>query len=249
MAKFEQRRDLSATETENMWVSYYDSLEGDDNKATFKAEYERYTKIHSWDNAVRVILEKAQIRDGQSVLDAGCGWGRMLIGVVAERTNLTVEAIDISAPAIEIGKDLLGEHRNGNRITWREGNLESLPFDDGTFDAMYSSRVFQHVDNPARAVSEVMRVLKPGGTFAIFLQNKLNPLNLSYYSNLFSPGQVRQWFGTGKLPSELRVDSMDFFPNALGFVPKGLRLGMERTLESVPGLNKLGGKVLAYGRK
>ena len=49
----------------------------------------------------------------------------------------------------------------------QQADLAALPFGDGSFDAIYSERVFQHLDNPAAVMSELFRVLRRGGCIVV----------------------------------------------------------------------------------
>lgn len=242
-------KDATFEETKARWQGYYGSMVGDVGSAKFQREFDRTTYIHSWFNSIRVIEERTAIQDGAKLLDAGCGWGRMLIGLLDRYTALDITALDLQADALDLGKQLIGEHKNGCHIRWIEGNLEAIELLDDSFDAVYSARVFQHLPVPHQGVAQIVRVLKPGGRFLIFLQNRLCPLNVRYYSRLYSPGQVRSWFEQSQL-RELHVASMDFFPNSLsGLLPLRLRMAIERAAERTPGLDLLGGKVAAWGVK
>jgi len=100
-----------------------------------------------------------------SVLDFGCGVGR-LSRALATRFE-RVHGIDISAPMIEQARRLVGaQHAN---CEFTVSSERTLPFAPGTFDALMSNIVLQHMPSKlARSyISEFVRVLKPGGV-AIF---------------------------------------------------------------------------------
>lgn len=242
-------REKTALETKLAWKAYYESLAEGDESGVFKEEFSKYVGTHTWNNSVRVINEYGAINDGDSVLDAGCGWGRMLLGLLEKHHDLNVTAVDLTAEALKTGENIIGNNRNGNKINWISGDLQNLELADESFDVVYSSRVLQHLNAPEKGVSELMRVLKKNGRFVFFLQNKLCPLNYSYYSRLYTPFQVRNWF-SGLDTHELHVASMDFYPH---FIKMGLseqsQLNFERVLEKFPLLNLLGGKVLVWGTK
>ncbi len=54
-----------------------------------------------------------------------------------------------------------------NRVTYHEGDIEHLPFEDGSFDLLWSSRTVHHLPNQLAGVKELRRVLKPGGRLAL----------------------------------------------------------------------------------
>ena len=114
---------------------------------------------------------------------------------------------------------------------------------------VYSARVFQHLDDPAGGARELLRTLKSGGRFLIFLQNRLCPLNKGYYARMYSPDEVRGWFD-GITNSQLQVSTMDFYPGKLSAaLPLPLRMGIESAIAKIPIVNQYGGKVAAWGVK
>ncbi|MCP4689483.1 MAG: class I SAM-dependent methyltransferase [Desulfobacterales bacterium] len=240
------KRDKSDEETRQNWKGYYSTRE--EAPDLFKKDFEKYTYTHTWHNSIRTIIENTRPRAGEKILEAGSGWGRMVLGLVERLNQSQITAMDLSRHALSIGESLIGVENNGNTIEWIEGNVEEIPLPDNMFDVVYSARVFQHLNRPEKGVAEILRVLKPGGRFLIFLQNKLCPLNFSYYSRLYTPGQVKRWFD-GSRASEPRIRTMDFYPGFLSNVPLETRMRLERFMERIPGLNLFGGKVLAMGRK
>lgn len=249
MSKREPRRGIGQKETREMWDAYYSELNSEASSSEFRVEYDRYTHTHSWENSIRVISEYGVLAPQSNVLEAGCGWGRMILGLSNIHSYIHFEAIDISTHALRLGEENLGCLSRGNTITWSVGNVESLQFASDTFDCVYSARVFQHVQDKSKGLSELVRVLKPGGRLVVFLQNKWNPLNFSYYSNLYSPADIHCWMDPLKSSVTYQVKSMDFFPNQLQFFPRWVRMGIERLLESLPLINRFGGKVLLVATK
>ena len=108
------------------------------------------------------LFERILNRYGaRNVLDAPVGTGRVAIPL-AHRFSIT--GADISPAMLESGKER-ARAAGVDNITWVECSVDSLPFPDGHFDAVVTARLFQHVPKelaPA-IVSELMRVLKPGG--------------------------------------------------------------------------------------
>jgi SAM-dependent methyltransferase len=99
------------------------------------------------------------------VLDAGSGLGDvavMLAGLVGPEGRAV--GIDRSAQLVDRARERAKDVAN---VEYRVGDLTSLPFDDGTFDAAYSERVFIHLDDPEAAMRELHRVLRPGGRLVI----------------------------------------------------------------------------------
>jgi ubiquinone/menaquinone biosynthesis C-methylase UbiE len=222
------------------WNRYYSGLLNFDEN--FKKEFQRCTYNHHWSNSIRLIQNLLDVKDGDKILDAGSGWGRLIIGLLDNYANLRINALDYQLEAIQIGQKLIGVFKNNNVIQWSAGDLCHLSYKNTVFDKVYSARVFQHLNDPKKGVREIVRVLKPEGRFVILLPNKLCPLNINYYAKLYSVGEVKLWFEDIKL-NALSVKTMDFSPNWLH------SMMIERVAERTPLINLLGGKVIAWGIK
>ena len=102
------------------------------------------------------------IEDGFHLLELGCGAGHYshdvfpLVGVGGR-----VVGLDQSPAFIDVARRRAGEF--GMPIEYVVGNIQSIPFPDGTFDGCRVERVLQYVDDPRMAIAEMMRVTKPGG--------------------------------------------------------------------------------------
>ena len=107
------------------------------------------------------------IKNGDEILDIGCGNGRLL-NLVGDK-NINYTGIDSSKELIEIAK----KNHNG-RKTFLHANALSLPFQDKTFDTVFSIAVLHHVPSKQFRtcfVSEACRVLKPKGILILTIWN------------------------------------------------------------------------------
>ena len=111
------------------------------------------------------VLEALQLGRGECVLEIGCGGG-FLASDVARCVGATgeVRAIDISADQIAAAQNRCAEL---SWVTCEVGDAVSLPYEDGTFDLVYGHQVFEYVTPLETALSEVQRVLRPGGRCVI----------------------------------------------------------------------------------
>jgi SAM-dependent methyltransferase len=102
-------------------------------------------------------------RDVKTILDLGCGNGRHAIYFARE--GLKASGIDVSQRAIEWAGDWAD--REGLEVDFRVGDITKLPYADGTFDAVVSHGVLDHVlpELASAAVKEVRRVSSPTGLF------------------------------------------------------------------------------------
>jgi SAM-dependent methyltransferase len=120
------------------------------------------------------VLPMVELLSGDSdlVLDAGCGAGRTTIALGRAMRNAKVFAVDrFDAGYIDDGgRALLDRNLRiaglSDRVTIETADLTALPFDDGDFDSVVSTHVYDHLgQGKQRGLEEAYRVLKPGGRF------------------------------------------------------------------------------------
>ncbi|KJY35203.1 methyltransferase domain-containing protein [Streptomyces sp. NRRL S-495] len=107
------------------------------------------------------MLDELDIRPGQTVLDLGCGPGTDLTSLArAVAGTGTVIGVDHDPAAVETARARTADRHT---VTVRLGDIHDLPLPDRTADRARTDRVLQHVADPARALRELHRVLRPGG--------------------------------------------------------------------------------------
>jgi len=105
------------------------------------------------------VLARPEISRASSILDIGCGPG-LAIQVFSRRID-RVAGVDATAPFIDIARQ---RTPNGD---FRVAEMESLPYDDGAFDAVTGFNAFQYAASPVNALREARRVLRAGGIIVI----------------------------------------------------------------------------------
>src|SRR6185436_18174314 len=108
------------------------------------------------------LVRFAGIRAGSQVLDVACGTG--VVALTAARTGARVQGLDLTPELIARAR----ENATLMRIeaNFQEGDAESLPFPDASFDVVVSQFGHMFAPRPEVAIAEMLRVLKPGGTIA-----------------------------------------------------------------------------------
>lgn len=101
---------------------------------------------------------------GGRALVVGCGDGREA-GQLARQLGVEVVGIDI-------GADFDFAHEDSAPATLLTMDAQSLQFDEDSFDVVYSFHALEHIELPLKALSEMRRVLKPGGVYLIGTPNK-----------------------------------------------------------------------------
>lgn len=102
------------------------------------------------------------LASGASVLDCGCGPGTITLDIATRVAPGTVVGVDVSQSQIALAARS-AEERGIRNASFREGSAYCLPFPEASFDAVFSHALLEHLAEPARAVAELTRVLKPGG--------------------------------------------------------------------------------------
>jgi ArsR family transcriptional regulator len=98
------------------------------------------------------------------VADLGCGEGYLTLETA--RWARSVIAIDHSARVLARARELAARRRVKN-VTWKSGELTSLPIHDASVDLALLSQALHHAPEPSRALAEAVRIVRPGGTLLV----------------------------------------------------------------------------------
>ena len=115
-----------------------------------------------------LVVDAAQVQPGHRVLDVACGTGVLAREAVSHvGAGGFVAGIDATPGMLVVANQL------APAIDWREGVAESLPYESGSFDAVISQFGLMFFQDRAAALSEMMRVLSPGGRAAVAVWESL----------------------------------------------------------------------------
>jgi ubiquinone/menaquinone biosynthesis C-methylase UbiE len=130
--------------------------------------------VHSQGADLEVIKSKLRDQSGASVLDLGCGAGHLSFAVAAQVG--AVVAYDLSTAMVDIVANE-ARRRDLRNVSAKEGQVESLPFEDASFDWVCTRYSAHHWTDIRTALSEARRVLKRGGgLIAMDTCSPTNPL-------------------------------------------------------------------------
>jgi ubiquinone/menaquinone biosynthesis C-methylase UbiE len=149
-----------------------------------RAFYDRISKAYDLladanERAARQAgVQALDLKPGEQVLEVGFGTGNEILDL-AERVGSTgrVCGIDISPGMLAVAQSKLDQARPAATVELRLADARQLPYDDGSFDAAYSSftlELFPDEDIPV-ALGEIRRVLRPGGRLGVVAMSKVKP--------------------------------------------------------------------------
>ena len=125
-------------------------------------------EFHALGRAATIALARlANLQPGERVLDVGSGIGGPA-RFLASRYGVTVTAIDATERFCRAAEMLTRGAGLDDRVTIVRGDALSLPFADASFDVVWTQAVSQNIFDKRRFVSELVRVLRPGGRVAMF---------------------------------------------------------------------------------
>lgn len=168
--------------------------------------------INNFYNSLLKVVTPLYVKN---VLDAGCGEGFSLNKLKENNIGEELEGIDYSKKAISFGKNLFPH------LSLKIGSIYDLPYKDNTFDIVLGTEVLEHLENPKKALQEILRVSKkyilvsvPNEPF-FMIGNFLRGKNVMQFGN--DPEHIQHWtiFSFLKLVKEhgVRIKTVRFpFP-------------------------------------
>ena len=192
----------------------------------------------------RAGLAADRLRAGDCFLDLGVGTGTIFEEIMA-KGGIRGVGMDYTQSMVRIARE-----KQGNEgAAFLQGNGSKLPFQDNSFNLVFSVDVFHHIAFDGlhfvdETLAEVHRVLKPGGTLLIY---EANPLNVYWYYYMNKIGEdnarlMRNGFLRNKIK---RAGFSGCEGRYIGFVPQFLSpamlnvfRGIERCVEATPVLSK-----------
>lgn len=124
-------------------------------------------RSHRWrtaDNSAGYLLPS--LAPGHRLLDVGCGPGTITLDLARRVAPGMVVGMDVAQAAVDEAERARLQAGAGN-VEFAAGDVYALDHDDGSFDVVHAHQVLQHLSGPVRALTEMRRVLRPGGVLAV----------------------------------------------------------------------------------
>jgi ubiquinone/menaquinone biosynthesis C-methylase UbiE len=161
------------------------------------------------EGALRMIVDAARPRPDDSVLDVACGGGIVVCAFAPHVRHAT--GIDVTPAMLERARQLAGEKGLTN-VDWRQGDVNSLPSADGSFNIVSTRFSMHHFPDPMVVLREMVRVCAPGGSIVVVdtyaSENAAKAAEFNRLERLRDPSHVRSLtlselkalFGKAELP-------------------------------------------------
>lgn len=180
-----------------------------------------------WRRRVAARLRDALAGPGARVLDVACGTGDLALAVLEVAPHARVAGVDFCRPMLVHA----ARKAVGRRVPFCEGDALRLPFADATFDAVTIGFGLRNLSSVEAGLSELLRVLRPGGTAAILEFSKpvvpgFSALFQFYFSRLLPA--VGGVVSGSRAAYEYLPDSVRKFPDQKGLAGLMRGVGFER---------------------
>ncbi|STX29736.1 3-demethylubiquinone-9 3-methyltransferase [Legionella beliardensis] len=144
-------------------------------RAKHSADYFGRTRNFWWNNDfLKLMGQRWDLSNVQRVLDVGCGvghWGFMLNEILPE--TATLAGIDREPDWVKDATERAYDYGLSERYSYQQGDANNIPFEDNTFDMVTCQTLLIHVANVDHVLSEMIRVLKPGGLLVTVEPNNI----------------------------------------------------------------------------
>lgn len=131
--------------------------------------YDRISRWPQFGLLRRIVLhEIKKCRPQGIIVDVGCGPGYLIKLIAKSFSDLNIIGIDIAEAVLQAARDNLNSEGLGNRVKFKQGDIQKLPLEDNSVDFLVSTLSLHHWAEPSQAILEIRRVLKPRGQFLIF---------------------------------------------------------------------------------
>jgi demethylmenaquinone methyltransferase/2-methoxy-6-polyprenyl-1,4-benzoquinol methylase len=165
------------------------------------------------------------------ILDVATGTGDFAVEALKLHPEKII-GIDISEGMLEVGRKKLEARGSNSVIDLRTADSESLPFEENKFDAVIVAFGVRNFENLEKGLSEMFRVLRPGGKVVVleFSKPTVFPLKQLYrfYFHLVLP-KIGRWISRDKAAYTYLPESVQAFPDGKNFMSILSQLGFKQT--------------------
>ena len=187
--------------------------------------YDPLVSLMGFGGAVQELISQTDIERAHSVLDVGCGTGTLIVMLKRRYPAVQVVGLDPDSKALRRADKKI--RRAGVSVQLDHGFADDLPYREASFDRVFSSFMFHHLDEEERERTsrEVLRVLKPGGSFHL-LDFVANETSHGFFERFFAGHALMKTNTNGRI---LRLMSRAGFSNVTKVSEGSMLFGLMRT--------------------
>lgn len=204
---------------------------------------------HTWMASVDQLQRNLGLVGGERVLEAGCGWGRLIFGLKYFNKSLLIDGYELTVEFVNKAREILSQADllHGVRIIQRDLLDVEIPREH--YNSFYSARVLHYIDRKEFLIEKLYRSLKQGGKGMIILPNRFCPYRWFTYDHaplypIKSIGQMMERVGF----THIYYGGYGFIPPIKKFSHTSIVTVLERYLSSTP-LSKFAGLAYVVGQK
>jgi ubiquinone/menaquinone biosynthesis C-methylase UbiE len=157
---------MTDAQPDNVSLKNFEHLDDVEDAATYIHALEIFDAQAEIQELKAIAIERTGVIPGRSVIDVGCGFGLETLRL-AKRVGPTGSVTGLDLSAVFLAEARRRASAANLTIDFRQGDAAHLPFTDGSFDIGRAERLLIYLDDPGAAVSELKRVVRPGGSIAL----------------------------------------------------------------------------------
>ena len=204
----------------------------------------------AWKTTSKIVIDKLKIVEADYVLDAGCGWGRLLVGIKYHFPSIKIDGIELTEKFVEVARDLLKDLEINDNSKVIQGNLVESDLGQDKYNKFYSTRVLHYIDKKELVLKKLYNCLKKEGKGIIIIPNRFSPYRLLTYKHapLYSIFRVKEHMKNVGF-KKVKTGGYGFIPDLSHFKFKSNLSFIEEISNKIPLANYLGGLAYAIGEK
>ncbi|MEL7123128.1 MAG: bifunctional demethylmenaquinone methyltransferase/2-methoxy-6-polyprenyl-1,4-benzoquinol methylase UbiE, partial [Bacteroidota bacterium] len=166
-------------------------------------------------------IQLINAKKANNILDVATGTGDLAIELAQNFPKASIHGLDLAAEMLAVGEEKIQGKQLKQRIFFKEGDAENLPYETNTFDAATIAFGVRNFETPVKGLKEINRVLKPGGQIIVLefskTQSKVFDLLFNFYFKYILPTIGRLISKDAKAYTYL-YDSVQAFPSGDAFL-------------------------------
>jgi ubiquinone/menaquinone biosynthesis C-methylase UbiE len=204
---------------------------------------------HTWVASIHQLEKHLRFADGDTVLDAGCGWGRLLLGVKYFHPGTSVDGYELTPEFVGKARELVERHGLANGVQIVQADLLNTELPRDHYHSLYSSRVVHYIQEKELLIRKFYGALKEGGRAMIIIPNRSCPYQrLAYRHAPLYP--IR---GLGRMMASVGFRDIHYggyrvLPSSRRFPHDSIGARIEIALSSTP-IGRFGGLAYVVGEK